>query len=118
MIPSAGLTRLLEMMLNTVTAVTPYCAVGSGATAPAAGDTTLTTEITRVQAATVTVSGNVATIKTFFNTAQGNGSIAETGLLTLSSGGVLLEHSLETPAQVKASSQEMIVEYSITLDNA
>lgn len=120
MITDAGLTEILNRVLGLATSTTPYCNVGSGTTAPAAGDTALQTELAsgRVQAATATVSGPVATITTFFNTAQANGTIAETGLNSASASGVQIDRSLETPTQVKDSSKEMIVEYTLTLARA
>lgn len=117
-IPHAGLTRWLEMALNLVPAVTPYVGVGSGTTAFDVDDTALETEWVRVVASTVVVANGVATVKGFFNTAQANGTIGESGLLTASSAGVLLARVLEAPPQEKTASQELIVQYDITLAGA
>lgn len=57
-----------------------YCAVGTGTTAPALGDTALETEIARKLVSTSSYSGNVASFTTFFTTAEGNGSLREAGL--------------------------------------
>ncbi len=116
MVPNAGLTELLNRMFGVSANATPYVAVGTGTTAPAEGDTTLETEVSRKLAGSVAVADNVATIKGFFNTAEGNGTISETGLLTAAAAGVLLAHDLETPAPTKLSTQEMIVEYTVTLE--
>lgn len=117
-IPHAGLTRWLEMALNLVPAVTPYVAVGTGTTAYDPDDTTLETELERVVASTVVVQNGVATVKGFFNTGQANGTLGESGLLTASSAGVLLARVIEAPPQVKTASQELIVQYDITLAGA
>ena len=114
-VPDAGLSKLLEFMFGVTAGGTPYVAAGTSATGFDAGDTTLGAELSRVVASTVSVTDNVVTIKAFFNTSEANGAVAETGLLTASSGGTLLDRSIETPAQVKDSSKEMIVEYAITL---
>ena len=113
-VPDSGLTELLKLAFG-VDVAAPYVAAGTGTTAFDAGDTELKAELTRVQASVVTVVDQTATIKAFFNTAQANGAIAETGLLTAASGGTLLDRTLETPSQVKDSAHEMIVEYAITI---
>lgn len=115
-VPDVGLTEALNRIFGLVVNTTPYVAVGSGTNAESASDTSLQAESVRVLASTVSVSGNVATIKGFLNTSQGNVAISETGLLTLATVGVLIDRSIETPAQTKTSAQEAIVEYVITLE--
>lgn len=115
--PDTGLTELANRIFGLTAGATPYVAVGSDATAFDAAQTALLSELAsgRVLASTLSVAGAVATIKAFFNTAQANGTVAETGLLSSSSGGVMLDRSLEAPAQAKAANKEMIVEYTVTL---
>lgn len=116
--PSVGLTEIVNRIMGITAGATPYVAVGSGTNPFADGDTVLQTELAsgRVLASTVTVAANAATIKAFFNTAQANGTIAETGLLTASSVGVLMDRSPETPTQAKTADKEMIVEYTVTVN--
>ena len=57
-----------------------YCAVGTGATAPALGDSVLETEIERKLVSVRSVANNIATFETFFTTAEANGSLKEAGL--------------------------------------
>lgn len=57
-----------------------YCAVGTGTTAPAAGDTTLETELYRKQVSVRSVTGNTAKFRTFYNTSEANGALKEAGL--------------------------------------
>lgn len=57
-----------------------YCALGTGTDAPAAGDTTLQTELIRKQVSVRSFAANVAQFRTFFNTSEGNDTIREIGL--------------------------------------
>ena len=57
-----------------------YCAVGTGTTAPAAGDTDLETEIERKQVSDRSVTNAVAKFRTFYNTSEANGALKEAGL--------------------------------------
>ena len=56
---------------------------------------------------TATVAGKQLTIKAFLTTAQANVTIAEVGLLTLVSGGVLLARGVLMPAHPKAGDKFM-----------
>lgn len=91
-----------------------YVAVGTGGTAPAAGDTALQTEVGRKLANTITRSAAVITVKTHFGLPDGNGTLAEVGILNASTGGTLFARDAVSPAVVKDSSKEMLVEYTIT----
>lgn len=57
-----------------------YCAVGTGTSSPALGNTALQTELYRKQVSIRSSSGNVATFKTFFNQTEANGALKEAGL--------------------------------------
>lgn len=57
-----------------------YCALGTGITAPALGDTALQTELIRKLISVRSYAGNVATFQTYFTTSEGNGTLKEAGL--------------------------------------
>lgn len=57
-----------------------YCAVGTGSTAPAAGNTKLETELFRKLISVRSFATNVATFQTFFTTSEANGTLREAGL--------------------------------------
>ncbi len=57
-----------------------YCALGTGDTAPALGDTTLEAEIERKLISVRSVSNNQALFEIFFTTAEANGNLKEAGL--------------------------------------
>jgi hypothetical protein len=77
-----------------------YQAIGTGASAPAIGDTALTAEVARLAITSKTRSSNVLTLSTFFPAAQSAYNIEEAGVFghstasaTLGSG-VLFSHWL------------------------
>lgn len=115
-VTDVGLTELLNRTVGLTGSFPPYIAVGSGTTAVSGTDTALATEIATRQVSTViTVSGDTLTLKAFFPTGQGNGTIAEHGLFTLSAAGICMERSLESPTVTKTSAKEMVVEYHVTM---
>lgn len=57
-----------------------WCALGTGTTAPALGDTDLQTELYRKQISVRSFLANVATFQTFFTTEEANGTLREAGL--------------------------------------
>lgn len=57
-----------------------YCAVGTGTTAPALGDTAMETELFRKLVSVRSYSGNVATFQTYYTTSEAIGALKEAGL--------------------------------------
>lgn len=57
-----------------------YCALGTSTTAVDVADTALGAELYRKQISVRSVSGAVATFKTFFDTSEANGVLKEAGL--------------------------------------
>ena len=94
-----------------------HLAVGSGTTTPAVTDTAMQTEIVRVAPDTKTASDNVITLEHYYGTTEGNGTIAEVGVLSASSGGVLHMHGQPAAAITKTTNKTMRVTVTITLDN-
>jgi hypothetical protein len=96
-----------------------YGALGTSSTAPAAGDTHLTTEIGRALLSNGGVAGPVLTLDFFFPVTVGNGTITEVGAFaqgTASSGtGTLIDHSLLGAPVVKTNTETAILEINMTL---
>lgn len=57
-----------------------YCALGTGTTAPALGDTALQTEIARKEISVRSYLNNVFTGQTYFTTQEANGTLREAAL--------------------------------------
>ena len=67
-----------------------HMAIGTGSTAPAAGDTTLGTETGRVSLSGSVVSTNTITYTATFPAGTGSGAITEAGIFNASTAGTML----------------------------
>lgn len=99
LIPTVGRT----MIANNLTDSSPddpllvsHIALGSNATAPANGDTTLGTETYRNAVASRTNANNIGYVTGFFNATEVNGTFLEAGIFSNGSGsadsGILFSH--------------------------
>ena len=118
LITDNGLNAAVSKWLNVgSTTNMTHLAVGSGTTTPAVTDTAMQTEIVRFAPDTKTASDNVITLEHYYGTTEGNGTIAEVGVLSASSGGVLHMHGQPAAAITKTTNKTMRVTVTITLDN-
>lgn len=95
-----------------------YMALGTGSTTPDASDTALATELIRKQVSVRSVSGNVATFRTFFSTSEGNGTLTEVGLFgdnasSTADSGVL--YARAAISKTKTSSETLTLDWSATV---
>ena len=118
LVTTLGLTALANQWtgLSSPTTMT-HLAVGSGTTTPALSDTALQTEIVRVSPDTKSVSEGVITVEHYYGTTEGNGTIAEVGLFSASSGGILHVHGQPAAAVTKTTNKTMRITVTITLAN-
>ena len=118
LVTTLGLTALANQWtgLSSPTTMT-HLAVGSGTTTPALSDTALQTEIVRVSPDTKSVSEGVITVEQYYGTTEGNGTIAEVGLLSASSGGILHVHGQPAAAVTKTTNKTMRITVTLTLSN-
>lgn len=91
-----------------------HMALGTGATAAAAGDTTLQTEAGRVALTSATPSSNTVTYVATFPAGTATGSITEAGLLNASSLGDLLCRTVFT-AVPKGASDSLTLTWTVTV---
>lgn len=118
LITNNGLNAAVSQWLNVgSTTNMTHLAVGSGTTTPAVTDSAMQTEIVRVAPDTKTASDNVITLEHYYGTTEGNGTIAEVGVLSQASGGVLHMHGQPAAAVTKTTNKTMRVTVTITLDN-
>ena len=118
LVTTLGLTALANQWtgLSSPTTMT-HLAVGSGTTTPALSDTALQTEIVRVSPDTKSVSEGGITVEHYYGTTEGNGTIAEVGLLSASSGGILHVHGQPAAAVTKTTNKTMRITVTLTLSN-
>ena len=118
LITDNGLNAAVSKWLNVgSTTNMTHLAVGSGTTTPAVTVTAMQTEIVRFAPDTKTVADNVITLEHYYGTTEGNGTIAEVGVLSQASGGVLHMHGQPAAAITKTTNKTMRVTVTITLDN-
>jgi hypothetical protein len=92
-----------------------HMAVGSNATAAAAGDTALGTELGRVALTSGTSASNVATYVATFGTGVGTGAIVEAGILNAASAGTLLCHTTFAVVN-KGANDTMTITWTVTVN--
>jgi hypothetical protein len=121
LIATIGRSVLAQRLANTLTytGIINYGALGSSSTAPANGDTQLTTEVFRKVTASTSYTNNIAFIDFFYAKADTNGTYQEFGTFIDGTGtvnsGKLFTHAL-TGGWTKSSSESMTVacQYTIT----
>ena len=90
LVVTVGKNFIASRMTGTAQSVMSHMAIGSGATAVAAGDTTLGTELGRVALGSSTASGSTITYTATFIGGQGTGNIVEAAILNASTAGTML----------------------------
>ncbi len=95
-----------------------YGAVGTDGTAPIIGNTTLGAELDRSIVVSISSSGSIVSIRTFFGAAEAVGTIAEFGLFgEAASGtidtGTMINHTLVS--EVKAANETLTIDSTITI---
>lgn len=91
-----------------------YVAIGSDATAEAAGQTALGTELSRHTGTVSYLSGQIYQVTATFAAGSGTGSIVEYGLFSSNTGGTMLTRDTESVI-TKGASDILTVYHQITL---
>lgn len=116
LVVTVGKNFIASRMAGTTPAVMGWIGVGTGSTSPAAGDTTLVTEVAR-QATTVsggTASTNTVTYVATFAAGTGTGALQEAGIFNASSAGTMLSRTTYSVVN-KGSADEMTITWTITV---
>jgi hypothetical protein len=91
-----------------------HMAIGTGTTAAAAGQTTLTTEANRQALTSTNVSGAAVTYSATFGAGNGTGAITEAGLFNASSGGTMLCRTVFSVIN-KGAADTLTVSWTVTV---
>lgn len=116
LITTTGKNMLAGILTGGTTPFTRNVAIGTGTTTPAAGDTTLTSEVgTRVSAG-FAVTANTAYYSALFtaNNPSTQQTIAEYGLFSLNAAGYIFPHST-APAIIKETTDTLEVQYRVAI---
>ena len=112
-VATTGKTFIAARMVGTPTAMS-HMAIGSGTTNPAAGDTTIETELGRVSLTSSASAGAVVTYIASFGAGTGTGAVTEAGILNASSAGTLLCRT-EFAVVNKGADDSMSITWTITV---
>jgi len=122
LVVTTGLTLLADNLTNSAPDNDPflnYCALGTGTTAPALGDTTLETEVYRNTTASATNASGIAYVTMFVAAADDNDTYKEFGTFADASGaadsGVLFSRSAINIT--KSAVQSLTIDYQLTIAN-
>lgn len=118
LVVTAGKGYIASRMVGTAFTTTPtvmsHMAIGSGDTAPVIGDTTIETNIVRVELTSLTATGNVVTASATFSAGTGTGGIKEAGIFNAASGGIMLCRTV-FPIVTKEAGDTIAITWSITV---
>lgn len=114
LVVTAGKGYIASRMTGTTAGVMSHMAIGTGTTAPAAGDTTLGTEAGRVALTSSVASANTVTYTAAFAAGTGTGAITEAGILNASTAGTLLCRTT-FPVVNKQSGDSIAITWVVTI---
>lgn len=116
LVVSGGLGFIASRMTSSAAAVMSHMAVGTGASAPALGNTTLGAEAGRAALATPggAAAGAVVTYNATFNPGVGTGALTEAGIFNAAANGTMLNR-VTFPVVNKAAGDTLAISWTVTL---
>lgn len=112
LVVTTGKELIASMLSGTGTAIS-HMAVGTGAVAAAAGDTTLGSELDR-NAASTALSGATVTYSCTWNPGDGTGALTEAGLFNAASAGTMLARTVFAVVN-KAADDTVTITWTVTI---
>lgn len=114
LIVNTGKAFLANALTTSSASPFTHMAVGTGTTAAAVGDTSLTTELVRQAFTSSSVVANVVTLVTTYAAGTGTGALTEAGIFNASSSGTLLSHVVFSAIN-KGSADSLTITWTITV---
>ena len=114
LIVNTGKAFLANALTTSSTSPFTHMAVGTGTTAAAVGDTSLTSELARQAFTSSSVVANVVTLVTTYAAGTGTGALTEAGIFNASSSGTLLSHVVFSAIN-KGSADSLTITWTITV---
>jgi hypothetical protein len=114
LVVTSGLTYIVSRMASASDTAMSHMAVGTGATAAAAGNTTLGTETARVALSSTTPGTTNIVYSASFGAGVGTGALTEAGIFNASSAGTLLCRTVFSVIN-KAANDTMSITWTVTL---
>lgn len=113
LVVNTGLNFIASRMKDATATVMSHMAVGTGATAPAGGDTALGAEAGRVSLTSTTVTANAIAYVADFAAGTGTAALTEAGIFNAASAGTMLCRST-FGVITKAATDSMRITWTIT----
>ena len=114
LIVTVGKQFIASRMIGTSSAVMSHMGIGTTATTPVAGNTTLANQIARVGDLAASVSGAIVTYSATFGPGVGTGSVVEAGIFNASSGGTMLCRTV-FPVINKDAGETIVITWNISV---
>ncbi len=114
LVVTVGKNHIAARLVGTPTAM-GWIAIGSGSTAPAAGDTALGAEIVRQAVGSANSASNVATFSITYAAGVGTGAISEAGIFNAASAGTMLSR-VTFGVVNKGAADTMTITWTITIN--
>jgi hypothetical protein len=114
LVVTAGLTYITGRMANASATVMSHMAVGTGAVAAVAGNTTLGTETARVALGSTTPGATNIIYTANYGAGVGTGALTEAGIFNASSAGTMLCRTVFAVIN-KAANDTMTITWTVTL---
>lgn len=114
LVVSAGLAFIASRMKDATATAMSHMALGTGAVAPVAGNTTLGAEAGRVALTSTTVTTNQVAYAATFGAGVATGAITEAGILNAAAAGTLLARTTFSVVN-KAAGDTLTITWTVTL---
>lgn len=114
LVVNVGKDFVASRMVAASATVMSHMAIGSGTAAPAAGDTTLDSELGRVTLASSSAAGAVVTYTASFPAGTGTGAVTEAGIFNAGVAGTMLCRTVFSVVN-KGANDSMSVTWTVTV---
>lgn len=115
LVVTVGLNFIASRAVGTASAVMSHMGIGTGVTAPAVGQTALTTQLIRNALTSSTATNNQVTYSAIFNSGEGTGAVTEAGIFNASTSGTMLSRTTFSPVN-KATGDTLTINWTITVN--
>lgn len=114
LVVTVGKNFVASRMVGVASNVMSHMAIGSDSTAPAAGNTTLGSELGRVALGSSVATANVVTYNATFPAGTGTGAVVEAGIFNASSAGTMLCRTTFAVVN-KGANDAMSITWTVTI---
>ena len=114
LVVTVGKNFIASRMKDATATAMSNMAVGTSSTSPAAGDTTLGTELARVALTSTTVSTNTVAYVASYAAGTGTGALVEAGLFNAGTAGTMLARTTYSEIN-KGASDSLTITWTITV---